>query len=111
MHKVLETTMLKVKTHYRGAKIVVSLYYFPKVSCLNFNHVIIMKKNCNIFAYYGRSKPKEIKCQINYIFLEYEVMLKYISAQKKCHKVPKKCKYIHEMIEMIFNVYEICNIY
>jgi hypothetical protein len=44
-----------------GAKIVVTLYMFFQVPCLNFNHVIIMNDFHNIFAYYGRSKPKEIK--------------------------------------------------
>jgi len=33
----------RVKTHYGGAKIVVTLYYFSGVSCLKFNHVIIIK--------------------------------------------------------------------
>jgi hypothetical protein len=27
------------------------------------------------------------------------------------HNVLKKCKYTQEMVEMIFNFYEICNIY
>ncbi len=47
-----------VKTHYWGVKIVVTLYCFLEVPCLNFNHVIIMKDFHNVFAYYGRSKPK-----------------------------------------------------
>jgi hypothetical protein len=45
-----------------GAKIVVTLYCFLRVPCLNFNHVIIMKDFHNVFAYYGSSKPKEVKC-------------------------------------------------
>jgi hypothetical protein len=48
----------KVKTHYWGAKIVVTLYCFLEVPCLNFNNVIIMKDFHNAFAYYGKSKPK-----------------------------------------------------
>jgi hypothetical protein len=52
----------KVKAHYRGGMIVVTLYYFSRVPYLNFNHVIIMKKFHNIFAYYDSSKLKEIKC-------------------------------------------------
>jgi len=57
--------LLHVKTHLGGGgvKIVVTLYCFLGVPCLNFNHVIIMKDFHNVFAYYGRSKPKEIKCQ------------------------------------------------
>ncbi len=31
---------LWVKAHYRGAKIFVTLYYFLRVPCLNFNHVM-----------------------------------------------------------------------
>jgi hypothetical protein len=58
-----------MKAHYKGAKIVVTLYCFSKVPCLNFNHVIIMKGFHNVFTYYDRSKPKEVKCQRNYIFL------------------------------------------
>jgi hypothetical protein len=61
--------VLRVKAHYGwGGKIVVTLYCFLKVSCLNFNHVIIMKKIYNVFAYYGRSKPEKVKFQINYTF-------------------------------------------
>ncbi len=45
-----------------GAKIVVTLYCFLRVPCFNFNHGIIMKKFHNAFAYYGSSKPKEVKC-------------------------------------------------
>jgi hypothetical protein len=44
-----------------GVKIFDTLYMFFQVPCLNFNHVIIMNDFHNIFAYYGRSKPKEIK--------------------------------------------------
>ncbi len=45
-----------------GTEIVVTLYCFLGVPCLNFNHVIIMKYFHNAFVYYGSSKPKEIKC-------------------------------------------------
>jgi hypothetical protein len=37
-----------VKTHHKGAKVVVTLYIFSGAPCLNFNHVIIMK-NLNNF--------------------------------------------------------------
>ncbi len=53
----------------RGPKIVITLYIFSRVPCLKFNHVIIMKDFHNIFAYYGRSKPKEAKWHKHYIFL------------------------------------------
>ncbi len=64
-----------------GATIVVKLYCFLGFPCLNFNHVIIMKDFHNVFAYYDRSKPKEVKCQGNqtFIFL-YDVMFLYICA-------------------------------
>jgi len=54
----MEDLAWKVKAHYKGAKIVVTLYYFLGVPCLNFNHVIIMKDFHNVFAYYGMSKPR-----------------------------------------------------
>jgi hypothetical protein len=38
-------------------------------------------------------------------------MLKYIWVKKCTLQRIKKCKYAQEMIEMIFNLYEICNIY
>jgi len=38
-------------------------------------------------------------------------MLKYICAKKKPSQLLEKCKYILKMIEMIFNLYEICSIY
>jgi hypothetical protein len=44
-----------------GTEIVVTLYCFLGVPCLNFNHVI-MKYFHNVFVYYGSSKPEEIKC-------------------------------------------------
>jgi hypothetical protein len=71
-----------------------------------------MKDFHNVFAYYGKSKAKEVKCQRNYIFFSYDVMLEYIFVSKKymSHRT-KKCKYIQERIEMIFSLYEICNIY
>jgi len=51
-HPIVGENTLKV------AKIIVTLFLFLRVPCLNFNHVIIMKDFHNVFAYYGRSKPK-----------------------------------------------------
>jgi hypothetical protein len=34
------------------------IVFFLGVPCLNFNHLIIMKDFHNVFANYGRSKPK-----------------------------------------------------
>jgi hypothetical protein len=71
-------------------KIVVTLYYFLGVPCLNFNHVIIMKDLHNTFAYYRKSKPKEVKCKKKItFFISYDVILKYILCRKKCHDVVK----------------------
>jgi hypothetical protein len=52
---------------FRRGKIVVTLYYFLGVPSLNFIHDIIMEGFHNVFAYHGRLKPKDIKCQKNYI--------------------------------------------
>jgi hypothetical protein len=52
--------------HTRGAKIIITLYFISRVPCLNFNHVIIINDFHNDFAYYGWSKPKEVKGQKNY---------------------------------------------
>jgi hypothetical protein len=48
----------RVKSHYEGAKIVVTLYCLSRIPCLNFDQTIIMKDFHNVFAYYGRFKPK-----------------------------------------------------
>ncbi len=48
-----------MKAHYGGVKIVYNLF-FSKASCLNINHVIIMKDFHNFFAYYRRSNHKKI---------------------------------------------------
>jgi hypothetical protein len=39
------------------------------------------------------------------------MMLEYICEKKSTSQYIKKCKYLQEMIEMIFNFYEIYNIY
>jgi len=65
-----------------GVKIVVTLYFFLGVSCLNFNHVIIMKDFHNVFAYYDKSKHKKNqmskKLQFFVFFIASYVMLEYI---------------------------------
>jgi hypothetical protein len=43
---------------FRKGKIVVTLYYFLGLPCLNFIHIIIMEDFHNVFAYHGRLKPK-----------------------------------------------------
>jgi len=44
-------------------------------------------------------------------FYVYDVMLKYICVKEYTSQHTKKCKYIQKIIEMIFNLYEICYIY
>jgi len=45
-------------TLWGGAQKFCHVVLFLGVACLNFNHVIIMKDFHNVFAYYGKSKPK-----------------------------------------------------
>jgi hypothetical protein len=94
----------------RGSRLL-SHCIFLGVPCLNFNYVIIMKDFHNVFTYYGRSKPKEIKCTkiklFNFIWYDVRVHL----CRKRKSQCIKKWKYIHEIIEMIFNLYEICHVY
>ncbi len=61
--KIKKQYLNKGESALWGAKIVVILYYFSKVPCLNFNYVIIVKYFHNVFSYYGRPKLKNIKCQ------------------------------------------------
>jgi hypothetical protein len=70
-----------VKAHYKKTMIFVTLYYFLGVPYLNFNHVIIVKDFHIVFAYYGRSKLKEMKWKKNVFFISHDVMLKYICAK------------------------------
>jgi hypothetical protein len=71
-----------------------------------------MKDFHNVFSYYGRLKPKNIKCQKKlHIFISYDVMLEYICVKNNTSQRIKKCKYNQEMIEMIFDIVEICEIY
>jgi hypothetical protein len=48
----------KVKKHYGRAKIVVTLYYFSRVSCLKFNHAIIIKNIDNFFHFWAYSQSR-----------------------------------------------------
>jgi len=44
-------------------------------------------------------------------FISYDVMLNYICTKSGMSQCKKKCKYVQEMIEMIFNVYKTYIIY
>jgi hypothetical protein len=46
-----------------------------------------------------------------YFLVSYDVMLEYICVKKKHCIILKKCKYTQQIIEMIFNLYEIYYIY
>jgi len=81
----------------QGIKIVVRLYCFARFPCLNFKHVIIMKDFHNVFAYYDKSKLKEVKCQkknsfLNFIWCDVRVYLgqKYMSQHIKNWKYNTK---------------------
>jgi hypothetical protein len=45
----------------QGGQVVVTLYFFLRVPCLNFNHVIIIKDFHNVLAYYDNSKKSNVK--------------------------------------------------
>jgi hypothetical protein len=79
----------KVEAHYKGAKIVVTLYYFLRVPCLNFNHVIILKDLHNVFSYYGKSKPKKIKCYKTTVSYFIWCHVRIYFCQKKCQNILK----------------------
>jgi hypothetical protein len=61
---------------------------------------MIMKDFHNVFAYYSRSEPKEIKCQKKYIFeISYDVMFKYIWTKNVCHNVLKNVNIFKKWLE------------
>jgi hypothetical protein len=53
-----------VKAHYKGANIIVALYYnsFFKGIMFELQASIIKKDFHNVVAFYGRPKQKEVKC-------------------------------------------------
>jgi hypothetical protein len=46
-----------------------------------------------------------------HIFISYDVTLEYICAKTNMSQRIKKCKYNQEVIDMIFNLDKICDIY
>jgi hypothetical protein len=67
-----------------------------------------MKDFHNVLTNYDRSKLKEIECKkATFIYISYDVMLKYICAKKKSYNILKKYKYIKKRIKMILNIYKI----
>jgi hypothetical protein len=84
-------------------KIVVTLHFILGVPSLNFNHLIIMKKFHNVFAYYDTSKPKEIKCQINCTLLfSYDVMLEYLCQNNVLRNLLKNANTFNKQLKSFF---------
>jgi hypothetical protein len=102
-----------MKAHYEKSRLLSHCSFYLRVSCLNSNHVINVKKIHNVFACYDRSKLNRVKCQKNYIYLFYMIndVKIYLHNKSVCHNVLKNYKYIFKKIEIIFCFYEICNIY
>jgi len=63
------------------------------------------------FCIFWQVKTQRSKMQKTRFFYVYDVMLEYICAKEYTSQHTKKCKYIQKIIEMIFNLYEICYIY
>ncbi len=65
-----------------GAKIVVTLYYFLRIPCLNFNHIIIIKYFHNVMhIMVGQNPNNQMPMKLHY-FISYGVMLEYIYTKK-----------------------------
>jgi len=83
-----------------GDKDCCRIVLFFKASCLNFNHVIIMKYFHNVFSCYGRSKPQKVKCQTNYIFSFHTMWCYNIFAQRKlCHIILKNENILKKLLK------------
>jgi hypothetical protein len=108
------TNKLWVKSHYWGgagwgAKMLSHCIFFQGCPCLNFNHG-------NIGAFFPiflhNMVDYSTKNSTTIFFLTYSLQFQNIFVKKKCTLMcNKKCKYTQKMIEMIFSLYEICNIY
>jgi hypothetical protein len=59
MQNEIKTKREGMKAHYGEVKTVVTLSYFLKVPCLNFNHVIIMKDFHNVLHVMVGQNPKK----------------------------------------------------
>jgi hypothetical protein len=61
-----------------------------------------MKDFHNVFSYYDKSKPKEIECQTNYIFLFHAMWFKiYLCKTNVHHKVLKNEKMLKKTSTII----------
>jgi hypothetical protein len=65
----------------KRVEVVVTLYYFLGVPCLNFNHVIIMKDINNFFCILWWVKTQKMTKNI-YSFILIDMMLKYICEKR-----------------------------
>ncbi len=67
------------------------MYYFSKLPCLNYNHVIITKDFHNVFAYYSRLKPQKVKIsQRNFLFHVMECFRANLHKKIICHNIVLK---------------------
>ncbi len=101
---------IRVKAQYKGAKIVVTLYFVSRshvwTSTLSLLWRISTMSLC-IMVGQNPKKSNAPKTKLLYIiWCDVEVYL----CRKKMSRHIKKCKYIQEMIEF-FCLYEICKVY
>jgi hypothetical protein len=68
-----------------GTKIVVTLYCFARVLCLNYKHVIILKDFHNFLHIMVGQNSKKLNAKETTFFISYDVMLEYICAKKIIH--------------------------
>jgi hypothetical protein len=69
-----------MKTHYEGGKIVVTLYCYLGVLCLNFNNIIIMKNFHKFLHIMVGESPKKSNAKKTTFFISYDV-IEYICAR------------------------------
>jgi hypothetical protein len=84
---------------FKGTMFELQPYHYYKNISQYFCMLWLVKTKRNLM-------PKKV-----HFIISYDVILKYNCTKKCTLQSTKKCKYIQEMIEMIFNIYEICSIY
>jgi hypothetical protein len=84
---------------------------FQGCPCLNFNMVIlehIFSKCLHNMVDYNTKNSITNKIPFSNLYC---AIPKHIFGKKSVALCTKKCKYTQKMIEMIFSLYKICNIY
>ncbi len=110
--QIVLTNKLWVKSHYGGGPKCCHIVLFSRGVHVWTSTMVILE---HIF-------PKFLHNMVDYntknsitkkiIFPTYNVQFQSIFVTKTCTSIcTKKCKYTQKMIEMIFSLYEICNIY